>query len=79
MYELVYDTPITIDLDGNYIPELAEEWSVSDDGLTWTLDLVEGATFHDGTPFTAEDVKYSLEVMARHPDFPHLLRLRRCC
>ena len=46
MYELVYDTPITIDLDGNYVPELAEEWSVSDDGLTWTLDLVEGATFH---------------------------------
>ena len=26
MYELVYDTPITIDLDGNDVPELAEEW-----------------------------------------------------
>jgi peptide/nickel transport system substrate-binding protein len=72
MYELVYDTPITVDLDGNYIPELAEEWSVSDDGLTWTLDLVEGATFHDGTPLTAEDVKYSLELWRDTPDFPYL-------
>ena len=72
MYELVYDTPISIDLDGNYVPELAEEWSVSDDGLTWTLDLVEGATFHDGTPLTAEDVKYSLELWRDTEDFPYL-------
>jgi peptide/nickel transport system substrate-binding protein len=72
MYELVYDTPITIDLDGNYVPELAEEWSVSDDGLTWTLDLVEGATFHDGTPLTADDVKYSLELWRDHEDWPYL-------
>ncbi len=72
MYELVYDTPITIDLDGNYVPELAEEWSVSDDGLTWTLDLVEGATFHDGTPLTAEDVKYSLELWRDHEDWAYL-------
>ena len=72
MYELVYDTPITIDLDGNYVPELAEEWSVSDDGLTWTLDLVEGATFHDGIPLTAEDVKYSLELRRDHEDWAYL-------
>ena len=63
MYELVYDTPITVDLDGNYVPELAEEWSVSDDGLTWTLDLVEGA-FHWN--ITADDVKYSLELWRDH-------------
>ncbi|HEX2368426.1 MAG TPA: ABC transporter substrate-binding protein, partial [Acidimicrobiia bacterium] len=72
MYELVYDTPISIDIDGNYVPELAEEWSVSDDGLTWTLDLVEGATFHDGTPLTAEDVKYSLELYRDTEAFPYM-------
>ena len=72
MYELVYDTPITVDLDGNYVPELAEDWSVSEDGLTWTLDLVEGATFHDGMLLTAEDVKYSLELWRDHEDWPYL-------
>jgi len=62
IYELTYNTPITLDLDGNYVGELAEDWSVSDDGLTWTMHLVEGATFHDGTPLTSADVKYTLEL-----------------
>lgn len=62
IYELVYNTPITLDMDGNYIPELATDWSVSDDGLVWTMKLVEGATFHDGTPLTSEDVKFTLEL-----------------
>jgi peptide/nickel transport system substrate-binding protein len=34
---------------------------VSDDGLTWTFNLVDGVTFHDGTTFDAEDVKFSLD------------------
>jgi peptide/nickel transport system substrate-binding protein len=62
IYELTYNTPITLDMDGNYIPELATDWSVSEDGLTWTMHLVEGATFHDGTPLTSADVKYTLEL-----------------
>lgn len=45
----------------NVIPSLATDWSVSDDGLTWTLQLVENATFHDGTPFNAEAVKWNFE------------------
>ncbi|GIU91663.1 MAG: peptide ABC transporter substrate-binding protein [Acidimicrobiia bacterium] len=72
IYELVYDTPIGLDLDGNYVPELAEEWSVSDDGLTWTMKLVENARFHDGTPLTSEDVKFSLELWRDNEDFPFL-------
>lgn len=40
-------------------PSLAESWDVSDDGLVWTFQLVEGATFHDGTAFTAEDVVWN--------------------
>ena len=62
IYELAYNTPITLDMDGNYVPELATDWSVSEDGLTWTMNLVNGATFHDGTPLTSEDVKYTLEL-----------------
>ncbi len=42
-------------------PMLATKWSVSPNGLVWTFDLRRGVTFHDGTPFTAEAVKMSLE------------------
>ncbi|MBU1865151.1 MAG: ABC transporter substrate-binding protein, partial [Actinobacteria bacterium] len=69
LYELVYDTPISIDLDGNYIPELATDWTVSDDGLTWTLTLRDDALFHDGTPVTSEDVKYSIEIFRDYEDW----------
>jgi peptide/nickel transport system substrate-binding protein len=47
--------------DGTVIPALAKSWDISEDGLTYTFSLVEGATFHDGTSFDAEDVKFSLE------------------
>ncbi len=72
LYELVYDTPITQAPDGSYQPELAKEWSVSDDGLTWTVHLVDNATFHDGTPLTSADLKYSLELYRDTTDFPYL-------
>jgi peptide/nickel transport system substrate-binding protein len=39
--------------------DLAEEWSVSDDGTEWTFKLREGVTFHNGDPFTAEDVVFT--------------------
>jgi peptide/nickel transport system substrate-binding protein len=40
-------------------PWLAKSHKVSDDGLTWNFDLVEGAKFHDGSEITAEDIVYS--------------------
>lgn len=42
-------------------PELAESYSVSDDGLIWTFKVREGLTFSDGSPLTAHDVKYSVD------------------
>lgn len=45
---------------GQPIPALAEEWSVSDDGLTYTFNLRDGAVFSDGTAVTAEAVVRSL-------------------
>jgi peptide/nickel transport system substrate-binding protein len=42
-------------------PWLATSWNSSADGLTWTFHLRTGVTFHDGTPFNAEAVKFSLE------------------
>ncbi len=68
----MYDVPIDITSDGEYVPELATSWDVSDDGLTWTLDIVDGATFHDGEPLTAEDVAYSIQLYKDTEDFPFL-------
>ncbi|WP_051247045.1 ABC transporter substrate-binding protein [Nocardioides halotolerans] len=42
-------------------PQLATDWTISDDGLTYTFTLREGATFHDGTPVDAEAVKFSFQ------------------
>jgi peptide/nickel transport system substrate-binding protein len=72
LYELVYDTPIAVTAAGEYVPELATEWSVSEDGLTWTMTIVEGATFHDGEPLTAADIAYSIELYRDTEAFPFL-------
>ena len=48
------------DLDSLDIePELATSWSVADDDKTWTINLRQGVLWHDGTEFTAEDVKFT--------------------
>ncbi len=45
-------------------PDLAEKWEISKDGLTWTFHLRKGVAWHDGRPFTADDVKFSLDLYA---------------
>ncbi|MCV0393908.1 MAG: ABC transporter substrate-binding protein [Rhizobiaceae bacterium] len=51
-------------------PSLAESWEVSEDGRTYTFRLREGVTFHDGTPFDAEAVKFNFDRMLDE-DHPH--------
>ncbi len=53
--------------DGSVVPNLAHRWDISEDGLTYTFHLHDGVTFHDGTTFDAEDVRFSLD-RARAPD-----------
>src|SRR5690606_19050609 len=43
------------------IPDLATSWSLSDDGLIWTFQMRDDATFWDGTPVRPEDVKFSID------------------
>ncbi|MBS7588513.1 ABC transporter substrate-binding protein [Ancylobacter defluvii] len=56
----VYSTIVRLDRDGKVLPYLAKSWDISPDGLTYTFHLYEGIKWHDGTPFTAEDVAWSL-------------------
>jgi ABC-type transport system substrate-binding protein len=55
----VYSRLCHYDADYNIIPEIAESWEVSDDGLEITFKLVENASWHDGEPFTADDVVFT--------------------
>ncbi len=59
-------------LDGGYIPDLAESWEVSEDGRTITFTMREGVTFHSGNPVTAEDAEFSLRravILNKTPAF----------
>jgi peptide/nickel transport system substrate-binding protein len=49
------------DEDFSPVPGLAESWTSSDDGLTWTYTLRDGLVWSDGEPLTADDVAYSIE------------------
>ncbi len=60
----MYETLVKTNPPGSaeqYSPLLATEWEASADGLSWTFKLREGVKFHDGTDFTAEAVKYSID------------------
>src|SRR5882672_3411026 len=51
-------------------PELAESWQVASDGMSCTFNLRKDATFHDGTPVTAKDVKWSFDRAVSVGGFP---------
>lgn len=57
----VFEALTSVTEQGEVVPELARGWTVSDDGLTYTFDLEQGVTFHDGTGFDAADVKFSFD------------------
>ncbi|MEG1311911.1 MAG: ABC transporter substrate-binding protein [Romboutsia sp.] len=48
-----------VDEQGNAVPGMAEKWSTSEDGLTWTFNLRKGAKWSNGTEVTAKDFEYS--------------------
>ena len=74
--EQVYSGLTALDANANPYPDLAATIDVSDDGLVYTFNLKKGVVFHDGTPFTAEDVKYTFDRL-RDPDiaYPYVIQL----
>ena len=66
----VVETLVTFpDESTQVVPGLAESWTISKDGLQYTFKLRSGIKFHDGTPLTAEAVKFSIErqINPEHP------------
>lgn len=61
------ETLFTTDENGETIPWLAETSEVSEDGLTHTISVTEGITFHDGTELTSEAIKANIEHL-QDPD-----------
>lgn len=74
VYFAIFDPLFGVDAQGKFYPLLAaevptvENGGISADGLSWKVKLRDDAKWHDGTPFTAEDVKFTLEMLV-NPDF----------
>ena len=58
---LTYNQLVRFEPDMTPVPELAESWQTSPDGLTWTFKLREGVKFHDGQELTSADVKFTFD------------------
>lgn len=58
---LLYNGLVDLTPELEPVPELAVSWEVEDGGRMYRFHLREGVTWHDGTPFTADDVRYTFE------------------
>jgi peptide/nickel transport system substrate-binding protein len=58
IYQNVYNKLVYVDEAGQFIPGLAKSWKQEND-RTWLFDLVDNAVFHNGEPFSAQDVVYT--------------------
>ncbi|HEY3059529.1 MAG TPA: ABC transporter substrate-binding protein, partial [Chloroflexota bacterium] len=70
----LYQGLVRLDGAGKVLPSLAKSWDVSPDGTVITFNLNSGIKWHDGAPFTAQDVKFSYERAASadtKPPNPH--------
>ncbi|MEM2465943.1 MAG: ABC transporter substrate-binding protein [Candidatus Bathyarchaeia archaeon] len=74
LYQLIYDIGWTyFEVEDSTaianppVPQFFIDWEVSEDGKVWTVHIPSNATFHDGTPVTAEDVKFTADYYCQLP------------
>ena len=70
VFHMVYDTLIDYTIEGNLEPCLATEWSANEDYTVLTFKLREGVKFHNGEPFTSDDVRFTIEKGRDCPGAP---------
>lgn len=68
----IFETLAWLTPDYQLEPLLAESWELQEDGATWRFTLRQGVTFHDGQPFTAEAVRYSMDRLTAAEASPGL-------
>ena len=61
----IYDYLVDVTPANTIAPRLATSWKVSDDGLKYVFALAEGVTFHDGSPFSANDVVWTFDRLRK--------------
>ena len=74
-YDFIYDGLVNLRPEG-LVPGLAESWTVSKDGKQVDLNLRKGVRFHNGDPFTAEDVKFTFDRAIFDPKSPYTYKRR---
>jgi peptide/nickel transport system substrate-binding protein len=62
----MYPTLVQYDQDLEFVPDFAESWETSEDGLTWTFHTVPNATWSDGEPLTAEDAAWTINTDVKY-------------
>jgi len=67
---MLHDNLLNRDFDGSFKPALAESYTISPDGLTYTFKLRSGVKFHSGKAFTSADVKYTFERWLKNEKSP---------
>ncbi|HEY2594307.1 MAG TPA: ABC transporter substrate-binding protein, partial [Chloroflexota bacterium] len=74
----LYDSLLTFDAQGNVVGDVADSYSLSPDGLTWTFNIRKDIKFHNGDPLTANDVVFSLQHFgsqeSTNPWSPYILK-----
>ena len=68
LVNFIFDPLVNFDTKYNPIPGLAEKWSTSTDGKTWTFNLRPNVTWHDGVAFTSADVAFTVQAIL-HPAY----------
>ena len=66
---LVFNGLVKFDQWGNPVPDLVEAWNVSLKGDVFNITLKEGVVWHDGMPFTTEDVAFTIDLL-QNPEIP---------
>lgn len=63
----LFNKLVSFDAESRLYPDLAESWTVGAGGLSYTFNLRRGVHWHDGRPFTADDVRWTFERLAAEP------------
>jgi len=67
-FELIYEGMFSYDQNLKPVPDLVETWEVTEDAKIWKFHLKKGIKWHNGLELTAEDIKFTFEILRDFPD-----------